>query len=93
MAKRSLVKVPYRNFFGKELIVKGFKSRGIYKVKILQRANVPGETETDQRFMICKVIECYRNPHNIEPGTSALLPIIHSIKEPIKKLVENGNWI
>lgn len=84
---RSLVRVPYKSFVGKQLVVRGFKHRGLYKVEILERANVEGESKTDKRYMKVRVLESYRSSVGVVAGQSALVPIQHSIKEVQKVLV------
>lgn len=84
-AKRSLVKIPYRAFKGSKLIVRGLRNRGIYKIEVLDRVPVKGETQTDFRYMVCMVTEVIRGTA-LSVGNLALLPIEHSIKEPVKTL-------
>jgi hypothetical protein len=91
MAKKSYIRTPYKDFIGKQLVVTGFRRRGLYRIEILSRAKLKGETDTDKRYMICRVIEKFRDPHNIADGAKLLIPIIHSIKEVDKVLIATNH--
>ena len=85
---RSLVRKPYKAFFGEEHTVRGVRGRGLFRVAIL---NVPPEVikrgfNDDFRYLFCQVIEEIKQDPSTTFGQIYRIRIRHSTKEVLSRI-------